>query len=101
MEQILKEKLEKYDLSTINQKKNAIKEIIQEMILCGLSRGGFFNMAAFYGGTALRIFYGLDRFSEDLDFSLLNADDKFNLDKFFPYIQNELKIDEIAIPNEK
>lgn len=50
MEQILKEKLEKYDLSTINQKKNAIKEIIQEMILCGLSRGGFFNMAAFYGG---------------------------------------------------
>lgn len=92
MEQILKEKLEKYDLSTINQKKNAIKEIIQEMILCGLSRGGFFNMAAFYGGTALRIFYGLDRFSEDLDFSLLSADDKFNLDKFFPYIQNELKI---------
>ena len=46
---------------------------------------------AFYSGTALRIFYGLDRFSEDLDFSLISEDDKFRLDKYFTYVENELK----------
>lgn len=44
---------------------------MQEIVLCGLSRAGFFKEAAFYGGTALRIFYGLDRFSEDMEFSLM------------------------------
>ena len=56
-----------------------MKEIMQEIVLCGLSRAGFFQKAAFYGGTALRIFYGLDRFSEDLDFSPETADPSFDL----------------------
>lgn len=64
---------------------------MQEVVLCGLSRGGFFKEAAFYGGTALRIFYGLDRFSEDLDFSLTTQDPNFDLTKYFPYIENETK----------
>lgn len=54
-----------------------MKEIMQEIVLCGLSRAGFFKEAAFYGGTALRIFYGLDRFSEDLDFSLEEKNEEF------------------------
>lgn len=54
-----------------------MKEIMQEIVLCGLSRAGFFKEAAFYGGTALRIFYGLDRFSEDLDFSLEEKMEEF------------------------
>lgn len=62
--------LEKYNTTNLLDKKNAIKEIIQEIVLCGLSRAGFFDKAVFYGKTTLRIFYGLDRFSEDLDFSL-------------------------------
>ena len=70
MQQVLSQMLSKYQINNIEDKKNAIKEIVQEIVLCGLSRGGFFKEAAFYGGTALRIFYGLDRFSEDLDFSL-------------------------------
>lgn len=91
MQQILNQMLDKYEINTIQDKKNAIKEVVQEIVLCGLSRGGFFKSAAFYGGTALRIFYGLDRFSEDLDFSLITQNPNFDLTKFFPYIANETK----------
>ena len=69
--QIIDQMLKKYNTTTFEDKKNAIKEIIQEIVLSGLSRANFFSKAAFYGGTALRIFYNLDRFSEDLDFSYL------------------------------
>lgn len=91
MQQVLSQMLSKYQINNIEDKKNAIKEIVQEIVLCGLSRGGFFKEAAFYGGTALRIFYGLDRFSEDLDFSLITQNPNFDLTKYFPYIANETK----------
>lgn len=91
MEQILGTMLSKYQINNIDDKKNAIKEIVQEVVLCGLARGGFFKEAAFYGGTALRIFYGLDRFSEDLDFSLSSQNPEFDLTKYFAYIENETK----------
>ncbi|MBQ7373726.1 MAG: nucleotidyl transferase AbiEii/AbiGii toxin family protein [Clostridia bacterium] len=91
MQQIVSQMLSKYPIKNLADKKNAIKEIVQEIVLCGLSRSGFFKEAAFYGGTALRIFYGLDRFSEDLDFSLLSQNPDFDLSKYFPYIENETK----------
>lgn len=91
MQQVLMQMLSKYQINSIEDKKNAIKEIVQEVVLCGLSRGGFFKEAAFYGGTALRIFYGLDRFSEDLDFSLITQNPDFDLTKYFSYIENETK----------
>lgn len=91
MQQVLSQMLSKYQINNIEDKKNAIKEIVQEVVLCGLSRGGFFKEAAFYGGTALRIFYGLDRFSEDLDFSLTTQNPNFDLTKYFPFIENETK----------
>lgn len=91
MQQVLSQMLSKYQINNIEDKKNAIKEIVQEIVLCGLSRGGFFKEAAFYGGTALRIFYGLDRFSEDLDFSLITQNPDFDLTRYFPYIENETK----------
>ncbi len=91
MDQVLAQMLSKYQIRDIDDKKNAIKEIVQEVVLCGLSRGGFFRDAAFYGGTALRIFYGLDRFSEDLDFSLVSQNPDFDLTKYFSYIENETK----------
>jgi predicted nucleotidyltransferase component of viral defense system len=74
--------LEKYDLSTADKTYEALREILQEIVLLGLYRAGFFDHAVFYGGTALRILYGLDRFSEDLDFSLLEADEAFDLGKY-------------------
>ena len=91
MNSILNQMLEKYDIKNIQDETNAIKEIIQEIVLCGLSRGEFFNNAAFYGGTALRIFYGIDRFSEDLDFALLKPNENFDLTKYFSYIEKEVQ----------
>ncbi len=74
--------LERYDLSSPDKAYEALREILQEIVLYGLSRAGFFDHAVFYGGTALRILYGLDRFSEDLDFSLLSADKDFDLSSY-------------------
>lgn len=73
MSVVIEQMLKSYGMENIYDRKNAMKEIMQEIVLCGLSRAGFFKEATFYGGTALRIFYGLDRFSEDLDFSLVNT----------------------------
>jgi predicted nucleotidyltransferase component of viral defense system len=70
---------------------HALREIMQEIALAGLQRSGFFEKAAFYGGAALRIFYGLDRFSEDLDFSLLAANPEFSLDKYLDAVQVEFE----------
>ena len=68
----------------------ALREVAQEFMLLGLWRGKFFEKAAFYGDTALRLLYGLDRFSEDLDFSLLNPDPEFRFDPYFDAIRREL-----------
>ena len=84
--------LSTYDGVTEQQRRNAIFEVNQQVILAGLYNGGFFDVAAFYGGTCLRIFHGLQRFSEDMDFSLLAPDDKFDFTKYFQPI-----IDEFAI----
>ncbi|MCK9183138.1 MAG: nucleotidyl transferase AbiEii/AbiGii toxin family protein [Fibrobacteraceae bacterium] len=79
--------LKRYDCKNTDDYRNALKEIVQEVALCGLSRGNFFRKAAFYGGSALRIFYGLDRFSEDLDFSLTGPDVSFDLADYFPALE--------------
>ena len=83
--------LKSYQVDNIYDRKNAMKEIMQEIVLCGLSHAGFFKEAAFYGGTALRIFYGLDRFSEDLDFSLEQINLDFDLCSYFPVLEKEVK----------
>ncbi len=90
MNNVLQNMLSKYEIKNTADETNAMKEIIQEIVICGLSRGGFFNEAAFYGGTALRIFYGLDRFSEDLDFALLEPNKDFNLSRYFSFIEKEV-----------
>ena len=84
--------LSAYGATTEQERRNAIFEVNQQVILAGLYNGGFFDVAAFYGGTCLRIFHGLQRFSEDMDFSLLAPDDKFDFTKYFQPI-----IDEFAI----
>lgn len=82
--------LERYKLEHTKDYTSAIKEIIQEIALLGLWRAKFFEKAAFYGGTALRILYQLDRFSEDLDFTLLKPDPHFELKKYAHAVQQEL-----------
>jgi predicted nucleotidyltransferase component of viral defense system len=88
---MIKEWLDSYKPGNEQEAKDALREIMQEIALAGLYRAGFFEKAAFYGGTALRIFYGLDRFSEDLDFSLLDIDPEFNLGRYQEAIVHEFE----------
>lgn len=82
--------LNRYTLQTQQDYENALKEILQQMALLGLWRAKFFEHAAFYGGTSMRILYGLNRFSEDLDFSLLKKNKSFNLASYLKAIEDEL-----------
>lgn len=83
--------LERYEIVSESDLINALKEIFQEIALLGLYRGGFFQKAVFYGGTSLRILYGLNRFSEDLDFSLTQKDNTFDIQDYFPSIEREFE----------
>lgn len=88
---MIKEWIEEYSPQNEEEILSALREIMQEITLAGLSRTDFFEKAAFYGGTALRIFYNLDRYSEDLDFSLLKPDRNFSIEPYFKAIIDEFK----------
>lgn len=88
---IIRDMLVKYDCRNAADYRNALKEIVQEVALCGMSHSGFFQIGAFYGGTALRIFHGLQRFSEDMDFSLLSPDTGFALEEYLSGMRLELE----------
>lgn len=89
-EQII-ELLNRFDLTSSHECTLALRETIQEIALVGLWRAKFFENAAFYGGTALRIFYGLDRYSENMDFSLLTPSAGFSLNRYNKAVMTELE----------
>ena len=91
MNDMLKEMMKYYDDTDQDLRDHAIKEVVQELILYSLSQAGMFRKAAFVGGTALRIFYGLDRFSEDLDFMLMGQYD-FDIKDYFPALEKSLSV---------
>jgi len=91
VQQAVKQMLEKYACKNTVEYTHALQEILQEITLLGLWRSKFFEHGAFYGGTALRILYGLDRFSENLDFSLLRHDKTFQLDKYLTALEKEVQ----------
>ena len=86
---MLGQMLSKYEINSQEQASRALREVMQEIALAGLYRGDFFSKAAFYGGTCLRIFHQLPRFSEDLDFSLLADDPTFSLTPYLNAIKKE------------
>lgn len=88
----IEQMLRRYELQTIHDHENALKEIIQEIVLLGLWRSRFYEKAVFYGGSALRILHKLDRFSEDLDFSLIQPEKAFNFKKYLDAIKSELEL---------
>jgi hypothetical protein len=92
--------VEKRHPQSLDEYDQALREVLQEFMLLALWRGKFFHEAAFYGGTALRLFYGLDRFSEDLDFSLLRPNPDFRFDPWFEFIKKELRAQGLEVITE-
>jgi len=90
MNNAIKEMLKRYTVTSLQEHEQALREILQEITLVGLWRAKFFEHAAFYGGTALRVFYGLDRFSEDLDFTLLSPNSHWRWQPFENAVKTEL-----------
>jgi predicted nucleotidyltransferase component of viral defense system len=88
---IIQQRLADYKCASQQEEENALREITQEVTLAALSRSGFFKAAAFQGGTCLRVFYGLERFSEDLDFVLRSPDLKFPLAEYVKGLSGELE----------
>ena len=86
---VIEQMLARYPHDTDAALTHALREVMQEIALAGLNRAGFFARAAFYGGTCLRIFHGLPRFSEDLDFSLLAVDPAFSFEPYFQSLRQE------------
>lgn len=82
--------LARYDCRSVDDYARALREILQEVALLGLWRAKYFEKAAFYGGTALRIVHGLDRFSEDLDFTLLAPSVEFNIARYLEILEREI-----------
>ena len=91
MDNAILQMLAEYDCRSVSDYENALKEIMQEIALLGLWRAKFYERALFYGGSSLRILYGLTRFSEDLDFSLLKPDAAFDLSKYTAAIVAEME----------
>jgi len=91
MHEAIAKMVSKYECRGLNDYINALREILQEIALLGLWRSKFFEKAACYGGTALRILYGLDRFSEDIDFSLLEPSKEFDLTRYTAFVEKEME----------
>ncbi len=89
MSSLFESMLSNYNIVTDKDSHNAVYEVTQQIVLAGLHKGGFFESAAFYGGTCLRLFYNIKRFSEDMDFSLLKPNEKFNFENYFQPIIDE------------
>lgn len=90
MNEAIQQMIERHACRTRDDYVSALREIFQQIALLGLWRSKFFEHAAFYGGTALRVLYGLDRYSEDLDFSLLAPDKDFSLGAYGDALRREL-----------
>jgi len=97
----IEQMLKRYELNTIHDHENALKEIIQEVVLLGLWRSKFYEKAVFYGGSALRILYKLDRFSEDLDFSLIAPQKNFDIKKYLGAVKSELELWDFEVSTEE
>ena len=87
---IVQEKLETYNCRSSLEEEQALREITQEIVLAALGRTNFFEQAGFQGGTCLRIFHSLNRFSEDLDFALCKSKEAFTLAPYLESVQREL-----------
>jgi len=91
MNEVIARMLDRYESRSVEDYVRALREILQEIVLLGLWRSKFFEKAAFYGGTALRILYGIDRYSEDLDFSLVKPMPDFDISRYIGALEREVQ----------
>ncbi len=89
--EVIEQQLSNYNCKDRNEESNALKEITQEIALMSLSRADFFKVAEFHGGTALRILYKVQRYSEDLDFALLKPQQDFDLFKYLEHMEQDFQ----------
>jgi predicted nucleotidyltransferase component of viral defense system len=89
IEQVLKARIEEYAPANAIEQENVLQELLQQYILASLSRAGLFSEAVFHGGTCLSIAYGMNRFSEDLDFLLKHANPKFKWQKYLERVKRD------------
>ena len=104
MNEAIARMLARYEARRLEDYVRALREILQEIALLGLWRSKFFEHAAFYGGTALRILHGIDRFSDALDFSLMRPSSRFDLSRYSAALQTEIRsfgFEVHAVPKEK
>ena len=87
---VIQERLNSYGCASAIEEEQALREITQEIVLAALGRTAFFDKAAFQGGTCLRIFHGVNRFSEDLDFALRVPDSAFELGGYLRAVVEDL-----------
>ena len=92
MNDVFSQMLASHRMPGADGERNALYEVMQQVALAGLARGGFFHEAAFYGGTCLRLFHGLKRYSEDMDFSLIAKNPAFQFENYFPAIIEEARL---------
>lgn len=87
---MIQDRLVDYGCRSALEEEQALREITQEVVLAALGRTDFFTRAALQGGTCLRIFHGLPRFSEDLDFALATSNSGFQLGPYLEAVSAEL-----------
>lgn len=90
--EIIQERLTTYACRSTLEEEQALREITQEILLAGLGRTDFFGRAGFQGGTCLRIFHSLNRFSEDMDFALDTPDPTFQLSRYLDRLCQEMAV---------
>lgn len=75
------------------QGRNLTREYLQARILRVLQHVGAFIPLAFHGGTALRFLYATPRYSEDLDFALEHAREKYDFRTYLKAIQHAMSVE--------
>jgi predicted nucleotidyltransferase component of viral defense system len=95
LKELWEDRIRQFQPENALEQELVLQEIMQQHILLSLSRSGFFKQALFHGGTCLRIFYRLPRFSEDLDFLLRRSDPSFAWSSHIAHIQRDCEADGI------
>jgi predicted nucleotidyltransferase component of viral defense system len=89
LDRVLSARIREYAPANPVEQENVLQELMQLYVLSSLSRAGLFAEALFHGGTCLRIVYGMDRFSEDLDFLLKQPDPNFRWQGYLESVRKD------------